>query len=107
VKRKLHAVEVGTSAEAPVPLPDEVQLRLGEIANVAKEGPPALATAAGLAVLHDAWSTRSTRSSARGAATTSVGKPRATGIRPRGDARRAAGAGQPPARADGRRPGGG
>lgn len=53
MKRKPHAVEVGTSAEAPVPLPDEVHFRLGEIANVAKEGLLALASAAGLAVLHE------------------------------------------------------
>jgi putative transposase len=53
VKRKLHAVEVATPEEAPVPLPEEVQLTLGEIADVAKEGLLALASAAGLAVLHE------------------------------------------------------
>ncbi|MGH2946506.1 MAG: transposase [Solirubrobacteraceae bacterium] len=53
MKRKLHAVEVATPEEARVPLPDEVQLRLGEIADVATEGLLALASAAGLAVLHE------------------------------------------------------
>jgi len=53
VKRKLHAVEVATPGEAPVRLPDEVQVRLGEIAEVAKEGLLALAAAAGLAVLQE------------------------------------------------------
>jgi putative transposase len=53
VKGKLHAVEVGTPEKTPVPLPDEVQLRLAEIADVAKEGLLAVASAAGLAVLHE------------------------------------------------------
>jgi putative transposase len=53
VKRTLHAVEVATPGEAPVRLPDEVQVRLGEIADITKEGLLALAAAAGLAVLQE------------------------------------------------------
>ena len=53
MKRTLHAVEVATPEEARVRLPEEVQLRLEEIADVAREGLLALASAAGLAVLHE------------------------------------------------------
>jgi transposase-like protein len=55
VKRRLQPVEVASteSAGQRVALPDEVQLRLGEIADVAKEGLLALAAAAGLAVLQE------------------------------------------------------
>ncbi|MCA1697602.1 MAG: transposase, partial [Actinobacteria bacterium] len=56
VKRKLQAVEVAspeTEQRERVALPEEVELRLGEIADVAKEGLLAFAAAAGLAVVHE------------------------------------------------------
>jgi putative transposase len=54
--KRLQPVEVAAAERGqgqPVPLPDEVQLRLGEIADAAREGLLALAAAAGLAMLHE------------------------------------------------------
>jgi transposase-like protein len=55
VKKRLQPVEVASAetGDGRVALPDEVQLRLGEIADLATEGLLAFAAAAGLAVLQE------------------------------------------------------
>ena len=56
MKGSLHLVEAPAETASDgqrVALPEEVQLRLGAIADVAKEGLLALAAAAGLAVLRE------------------------------------------------------
>ena len=74
--KKVSGPKVVTTAEASeLPLPAEIQEALGELVGAAREGLLALSVGLGLRVVHRVdGSARSTRSSARRASTTGIGR---------------------------------
>jgi hypothetical protein len=80
--KKVSASKVVTTLEATEsPLPARIQEALGELVGAAREGLLALSVGVGLGVVHELMESRSTRSSARRASMTQIGRRRVTAMR--------------------------